>query len=134
MELMKKFRKKHIEPLETKFKESNCGSLLKHLNARIKVAIIDSGVKKNHSSIRGARKVGGQIKQCRNFLTTDPNDWNDDFGHGTLVSLLLMEVAPEVEIFVAKVSDSKYIQKDKLHCIAKVGNTNFSKSMALDDG
>ena len=117
MSLIEDFTKKHIKPLKLlKFE-----TLPNHRSWKIKIAVIDSGVKKNDPRIRGARKAYlGKIRGCRNFVTSDPEDWDDGFGHGTLVSLLLMQVAPEVEIFVAKVSNGQYIEKDKLHCIARV--------------
>jgi subtilisin family serine protease len=120
LSLMEDFTEEHIKPL----KLLNLQSLPDHRSRKIKIAVIDSGVKKNDPRIRGARKAHvGKIKGCRNFVTLDPEDWDDSFGHGTLVSLLLMQVAPEVEIFVAKVSNGQYIEKGNLHCIARVGDT-----------
>ncbi len=116
------FTKTHIEPL----KEQRRAELPDYRNKKIRIAIIDSGVDTAHPRIRGAIK-SGRIKVCRNFLSFDHEDYDDDFGHGTWVALLLLQVAPEAEIYVAKVADSQSISKSKVYCIAEVGVLLVSK-------
>ena len=110
------FTKTHIEPL----KDQRRAELPDHRNKKIRIAIIDSGVDTAHPRIRGAIK-SGRIKVCRNFLSFDHEDYDDEFGHGTWVALLLLQVAPEAEIYVAKVANSQSISKNKVCCIAEVG-------------
>ncbi|KAI8656521.1 hypothetical protein NCS56_01256400 [Fusarium sp. Ph1] len=82
---------------------------------KIKIAIIDSGASLTDGLISAA-KEGGRIKR-RNFLpSADPNDWNDVDGHGTIVTSLLLEHAPNAEIYVANVTDNVKIDSTGLFC------------------
>lgn len=116
--MLGKFNNAHIIGLEA----SN--PLPQHLCHKIKIAVIDSGAAKNDPVIYGARR-SNRIKDCQNFLSSDIHDWDDDFGHGTFVCRLLLEVAPEAEIFVAKVSRGRYIDSADLHLVAEVGADNI---------
>ena len=97
--------------------------LLPHLCEKVRIAIIDSGVSLSDPIIRSARQRG-DIRSCRNFSpgNSDPKTWEDTVGHGTMVARLLMEVAPEAEIYIAKVTGDgeQHIPKDELFCIARV--------------
>jgi hypothetical protein len=69
--------------------------------------------------IAGARS-GKTIQDCRNFSSSDPKYWNDEVGHGTMVTRLLMTVSPEAEFYIAKVSNEKTIPSNKLYHIGEV--------------
>lgn len=106
---MDKFVTDHIQPLPGIPRE------------KIRIAVIDSGVEKDDPVIKPDLR-DGQIQECRNFSSQDPNQWDDKVGHGTMVTRLLMRVAPNAELYIAKVtSDTEYgIPKNKLYCIAEV--------------
>jgi hypothetical protein len=101
------------------------------LDRKIRIAVIDSGVRKDDHRICGWR-AGKSIKDCRNFSSQHPEDWNDEIGHGTMVSCLLLNVAPEAELYIAKVSSQNTIPRNKLYCIAKVCGTK-THPMALKE-
>ncbi|RSM19538.1 hypothetical protein CDV31_001698 [Fusarium ambrosium] len=70
----------------------------------IKLAIIDSGIDLDNPRIR-ARKE--QIGDTRNWTSDKPDECDDGCGHGTHVTRLILEVAPAVKVYIAKVSQRK---------------------------
>jgi len=69
-------------------------------NRRIKVAVIDTGVDlTNHDLFQ----YEGQIK----FLRGTADDNKDRDGHGTLVVQLLFQLAPDIEVYVHKIADTR---------------------------
>jgi len=115
---MTRFTEEHISNLKFQNHASEKKLLI---NRKIRIAVIDSGIRKDDPSIRGARSAKRiQDKNCRNFSSSDPKDWDDKVNHGTRVTRLLLKVAPESELFIAKVSDQMTIPKNKLHHIADV--------------
>jgi hypothetical protein len=113
-------------------KNQTCNEpLSEHRSEKIRIAVIDSGLSINDPIVRHARKHN-KVRKCRNFSSQNPEDWDDKLGHGTMMTRLLLEVAPEAELFIAKVSSNKeqYIPKSKLYCIAKVSDAG--SLLALD--
>ncbi|KAK5654613.1 hypothetical protein OQA88_7243 [Cercophora sp. LCS_1] len=94
-----------------------------HCNKRIRIAILDSGIASNDTILRAARRRK-DIQDCRNFGPGLPTDCEDRVGHGTMVARLLMQMAPNAHIFIAKVTSGgeKHIPKDGLYRIAKAIN------------
>jgi hypothetical protein len=86
---------------------------------KVRIAVIDSGVREEDVEIAAAVATG-QIRGCRNFTSLDPNDCEDHIKHGTMVARLLLTVAPEAELYIAKVSNQKKMPKSQLHRIAEV--------------
>ncbi|KAL6364393.1 hypothetical protein LRP88_01793 [Fusarium phalaenopsidis] len=70
----------------------------------IKLAIIDSGIDLDNPRIRARKR---QIGDTRNWTSDQPDECDDGCGHGTHVTRLILEVAPAVEVYVAKVSQRK---------------------------
>ncbi|KAI8712716.1 Peptidase-S8 domain-containing protein [Fusarium sp. LHS14.1] len=70
----------------------------------IKLAIIDSGIDLDNPRIRDRKH---QVGDTRNWTSDQPNECDDGCGHGTHVTRLVLEVAPAVEVYVAKVSQRK---------------------------
>jgi subtilisin family serine protease len=102
------------------FATRNPARLPLHLQKKIKIAVIDSGAKKDDMRIRGAtaaRRIRG-----RNFLPGRAEEWNDSHGHGTHIACLLLDMAPEAELYIAKVSEGWYVEKDQVKCIAQAIN------------
>ncbi|KGO52975.1 Peptidase S8/S53, subtilisin/kexin/sedolisin [Penicillium expansum] len=109
-------------------KQTENQRLPEHRSRKIRIAVIDSGVDR-HDPIIGPACKDGQIRECRNFSSQDPKQWDDKLGHGTMVTRLLMRVSPEAELFIAKVSsDTEHcIPKNKLYCIAEAINWAVQK-------
>ncbi|VUC32850.1 unnamed protein product [Clonostachys rosea] len=66
----------------------------------IKIALLDSGVDDTHSSLDT-----GQIKLKRNWTTSKKKDVADRDGHGTFTASVLIDYAPDSELFIAKIAD-----------------------------
>lgn len=86
----------------------------------VRIAVLDTGVDSKHPFIKGAMKY--RIKERRNFVKGDDSN-EDDYGHGTHVAALLLRVAPDAQIFVAKVAKDVNILSD--HNIAEVSIFNL---------
>ena len=78
----------------------------------IKVAILDTGIDKNHADLSIAGGVNFVVKRG----SVNPSDWNDDNGHGThvagIVSALnnnigVLGVAPDASLYAVKVLDRR---------------------------
>ncbi|QYT06299.1 Peptidase_S8 domain-containing protein [Trichoderma simmonsii] len=107
---MDKFTETYISPLSTL-----SGTWPRE---KIRIAIIDSGVREEDAEIAAAEETQ-RIRGYRNFTSSNLNDYEDQIGHGTMVARLLLNVAPEAELFIAKVTDQKIIPKNQLHRIAE---------------
>ncbi|CAH0003255.1 unnamed protein product [Clonostachys byssicola] len=74
---------------------------LKHPPANpVKIAVLDSGVDDIHMSLDT-----GQIKLKRNWTTTNKKDVADNIGHGTFTASLLIDYAPDSDLFIAKIAE-----------------------------
>lgn len=113
---MEVFTKEWISPLQ---KSTLSNDRSPWPEERVRIAIIDSGIRKEDAKIAAAN-----IRDCRNFTSSE--DCEDPIGHGTMVARLLSEVAPEAELYIAKVSTKHSIPKNQLHHIAEVRTCTFS--------
>lgn len=84
----------------------------------IKIAVLDTGIDLKHSSIRAAKKQN-RLKTLKSFVKGDESV-GDSHGHGTHVAALLLKVAPDSQLYIAKVASSGKIPAD--HNIAEVSN------------
>jgi hypothetical protein len=82
----------------------------------VKIAVLDTGIDMQHNYIKGCKKAN-RIKYVKSFVTDDKR-LDDVCGHGTHVAALLLKVAPECQIYVAKVASGGKIPTD--HNIAEV--------------
>ncbi len=82
----------------------------------VKIAVLDTGIDSDHPSIKGALKIK-RIQMARSFVKNDKSP-EDRFGHGTHVTQLLLDVAPDAQLYVAKVAEKETIPQD--HNIAEV--------------
>ena len=87
----------------------------------VKIAVLDTGVDSKHNFIKGAVNTN-RIKDRRSFIKGDKST-EDGFGHGTHVAALLLEVAPDAQLYVAKVANNGDIPSD--HNIADVSKFSF---------
>lgn len=90
-----------------------------------KIAILDTGVDLEHSSIMAC---------CENFLgiksftDSDPQDYH---GHGTFTASLILKVVPQVHLYVAKVAERRLLPFK--HNIADVSNLEARSMDALNN-
>lgn len=64
--------------------------------------------------------IEAKVKGRRNFCAGAIDDCADKVGHGTKVAWLLHQVAPEAELYIAKVCDSSEILSGEEFHIAEV--------------
>jgi subtilisin family serine protease len=69
----------------------------------IKIAVLDTGVDSKHPFIDEAITRSKRIVCLKSFVQEDPST-EDEFGHGTHITNILLKIAPKAQIYVAKVS------------------------------
>ncbi|KAI8713078.1 hypothetical protein NCS52_01251100 [Fusarium sp. LHS14.1] len=120
---MEAWRFRNIEPL----REKHPPATNLYSQQKVKIAVIDSGASKTDFGILGAWRKG-VIKGGRNFLPgAAPDDWNDVNGHGTIVTSLLLDHAPNSEIYVAKITDEDKIDSKGLFGVSQAINWAIQK-------
>jgi subtilisin family serine protease len=90
----------------------------------VRIAVLDTGIDKKHPFIRGALQ-SGSIVVAKSFVGGDESV-NDTFGHGTYVTSLLLEVAPDAKLYVAKIATGEDVPAD--HNISGVRSIAFHYS------
>ncbi|KAL6826396.1 hypothetical protein V8C40DRAFT_244103 [Trichoderma camerunense] len=104
---------------------------------RIKVCIIDTGIDITHPSLRAAKRMGnlGEMKSFKG----DSGDLNDEIGHGTHIAELVLTLAPEAILCVAKVAVKRVMPQEDTNLISKAiqwalmqGVDIISLSLGLD--
>ncbi|KAI0857485.1 hypothetical protein F4860DRAFT_357029 [Xylaria cubensis] len=107
-----KFRKRHIVP---KTHEGRNG------RRRVRIAVLDTGVDQGNEDFRGLVDEIKDARKKQKFPRTDQNpikriksfvgdDGVDNFGHGTHVAGLVLQTAPDADLYIAKVSCGKSFQ------------------------
>lgn len=92
----------------------------------VKIAILDTGIDLNHPDVQACEE---NIKAKYNFLIKGANGTVHDLdGHGTFVASLLLDYAPDAEIYVVKIADRK---PSSPHIIAKVFPSHTSPLFCL---
>jgi len=84
---------------------------------KVKIAVLDTGIDTKHPFIKGAISAGRIAKTYRSFVTGD-SSIEDSAGHGTHVTSLILDVAPNSEVHVARIAQEMEIPYT--HCIADV--------------
>lgn len=88
----------------------------------VKVAIIDSGIDKDHLDLKDNIIDGENFVSIPSWKTPDPDKWDDDYGHGTHVAGIVaalnndigvVGVAPKADLYALKV-------------LGKTGRGNYS--------
>lgn len=88
------------------------------LSKRVKVCIIDTGFDEKHPALKGA-KLMGRLVATKNFKG-DPRDLNDESGHGTQIAELVLTLAPEAELCIAKVAVANAMPQEDVKLIIEV--------------
>jgi subtilisin family serine protease len=81
---------------------------------RVKIAVLDTGIDASHEFIKSVRR---RIKDRKSFVRDDVSIEDND-GHGTHVAALLLDVAPDAEVYIAKVAT--HVEIPSGHKIADV--------------
>lgn len=102
----------------------NMQTQLRHPPERIRIAILDTGVDSENKMIRDSLKphlITKQIriKERKSWVGSD-EQYQDICGHGTHVARLLLRIAPEAELYIAKISDQVDGGPESLQRIADV--------------
>ncbi|KAL7954001.1 peptidase S8/S53 domain-containing protein [Trichoderma compactum] len=112
---MEIFTEKYISPLAL---SDDVRRIRPWPREKVRIAVIDSGVRKEDAETAAA-EVTQRIRGYRNFTSSDLNDCEDQVGHGTMIARLLLTVAPQAEVYIAKVTDKKIMPKNQLYRIAE---------------
>jgi hypothetical protein len=88
----------------------------------VRIAVLDTGIDKEHPFIRAALKEK-RIRMTESFVS-GVDCTKDTFGHGTYIASLLLTVAPDAQLYVAKIATSEDIPPD--HRIGEVTLTVFA--------
>lgn len=83
---------------------------------RAKVCIIDTGIDLKHPSVQGAKK------RLREMISFKGDSMEDETGHGTLVAELVLRLAPEATLCVAKVAVAKTMPEEDTQLITRVSS------------
>jgi subtilisin family serine protease len=87
----------------------------------VRIAVLDTGIDKKHPFIRGALRTE-RIIVAKSFVSGDESV-DDAFGHGTYVTSLLLKVALDAKLYVARVATGEDIPED--HNIGEVRSIAF---------
>ena len=111
----------------------------KRLRARIKIAVLDTGIDITHPTIAGhlerikserfmasGGKIDNIIKATRSFVEGEPVD---QCGHGTRVVELLLRVAPHADLYLGKISNS--INDNDMSSASNITNVSLHKLEAV---
>ncbi|KAF5549964.1 subtilisin [Fusarium napiforme] len=109
--LMQRFLQRHI------LRGAGIENATDYLSARVKVAVIDTGLTcaDDDHVLFAAR---GRIHRGRSFVGEE-TDWSDIHGHGTHVTKLLLRHAPECEVFIAKISNTRAFSESRVGQLAE---------------
>ena len=66
----------------------------------VKIAVLDSGIDETHNALDA-----GQIKLKRNWTSKFPKAVHDLDGHGTFTASLVVDYAPDAELYIAKIAE-----------------------------
>ncbi|EXU96516.1 peptidase S8 family protein [Metarhizium robertsii] len=116
-DLFEKFRR-HMQPA--------------HGRCRVKIAVLDTGIDTAQCGLQLRREAiitdretaepsvnGDPVKATRSFIGP-PDDTNDVCSHGTHIAEILLRLAPEADLYIAKISN--YLHVDKVDQIAEAVN------------
>jgi len=90
----------------------------RRLGPPVKIVVLDSGIDMTHKDICNRSE---QLIDFQDWTKSPPiSEVRDHVGHGTYNAALLLDVAPQAEIYVAKVFESRTAKKDTPGHVTKV--------------
>jgi hypothetical protein len=76
---------------------------------KIRIAILDTGIEEDNAFFKGVKRTRREkdspLKDRKSF--TGGLNVADSFGHGTDVASLILKVAPEANLYIAKISEGQ---------------------------
>jgi hypothetical protein len=95
---------------------------LRPMARRVRIAILDTGITRAHKGIDAGFDTKRLAKErCYSWVGESTNV--DDYdGHGTNVAALVLQIAPEADIYIAKVFSGAEVPIDETDNVAKVCN------------
>ncbi|KAL1871948.1 hypothetical protein Daus18300_004584 [Diaporthe australafricana] len=95
---------------------------------KVRICVIDTGLDKTHPSVMAA-VMDDRLRAEKTFKDNGGTDTNDEHGHGTHMMELILHVAPEADIYVAKIADARFIPEKDFHLIAKESFPIYSRGI-----
>ena len=90
------------------FYQSNIHDIPVTKDNRIRIAVLDTGVDDTSSFWRGRSRIrkikGSPIKDTKLFVG---DSIDDELGHGTNVAAIISKIAPEADLYIAKIARGK---------------------------
>lgn len=94
------------------------------LTSPIKIAVLDTGIDRNHDLIEAREEnIGGK----HNLYDPPRRTVRDENGHGTFTASLVLDYAPDAELYVIKITGKKNASPDG-HVVAQVGTNIFEEN------
>lgn len=90
---------------------------------RVRVAVIDTGIDMGHIAIQAAVE-NGQIARVCDWVDgregIEDEKIGDSEGHGTYIASVILDMAPHVDLYIARVSKQRVLSDREAENIAKV--------------
>ncbi|KAF5984257.1 major intracellular serine protease [Fusarium coicis] len=99
------------------------GDFLKGLPSEpVRVAILDTGIDSDHPMLEAREdRLGGQ----KDFYNSTQRVASDTRGHGTFAASLLLDYAPDVSLYIAKIADKKNMTPNVEHVVDVSSNPPY---------
>lgn len=104
------------------------------VSRRTRIAILDTGCRTDNISFFADSARSERLKNWEDFVTPKSSTKADTSGHGTLMTQLIMRIAPTADIYVIRVAENNHDLQAKGHAIAKVRATpaSLAEMLTLD--
>jgi hypothetical protein len=101
------------------------------LTPRIKVAILDTGIDSTHDWIETNWKhPDSTYHRYEDFVTRGAEPADED-GHGTYVAGIILDLAPDIDLYIARVARSRHTIRDDAKVTERVKDVSFRIFMTL---
>jgi hypothetical protein len=95
---------------------------------RVRVAVIDSGIDMGHVDIQAAA-VNGRIAKVCDWVDgrdgVEDEGVGDSSGHGTHIASVILDMAPNVDLYIARVTKGREVSHSQAENVAKVRLEHF---------
>ncbi|CAK7216195.1 hypothetical protein SEUCBS140593_002793 [Sporothrix eucalyptigena] len=89
----------------------------------MRIAIIDTGINTSHVDMKAAMVHKQIVKLCdwtNDSHGVEVQEMEDHSGHGTLVASIILDLAPNVELYIARVTTGPKMTDKEAEYIAEV--------------